>query len=236
MEINPIQNILEPELPPVFCVEYMKGMINGYAYIESTIIISDEGQRIHVLKSKDHEGHFFRLINNRAYVLEHQTIWKTSISKKRFGRVNRPMRWRNTGEALRYNNIDYPVIRIATSSLVLPIIPAGSFIPLRQNGAPILQPVNVVVEEKKIQISKIPQHAIRALLRDAAMEETACPITGEDIDITNGAVTSCFHLFDKDAIATWMNMPISHDKCPVCNMKCLVYNLDENPPGLIIRL
>ena len=237
MEPNPIQNTPEPELPPVFCVECMSGTINGYAYIESTITMSVEGQRVYVLKPKRHADHFFTIIRGYQYVLEHQTTWKTSISKKASGRVNRPTRWRNTGEALRYNDIDYPILRIASTTSVLPVIPTFSFIPIHQDAAPVPvpQPVNVVVEEKKIKIRKIPQHAIRALLRDAAMEETVCPITGEDIDITNGAVTSCFHIFDKNAIATWMNMPNSREKCPVCNTQCKLHLLNENPPGLILN-
>jgi hypothetical protein len=52
------------------------------------------------------------------------------------------------------------------------------------------------------------------------MQEETCSITGEEIDVTNGAMTSCFHIFEKNAIATWLAMPNSQDKCPVCNCKC----------------
>jgi len=230
MEQNEFQNTPETRVPEVFCVEYLKNERSGYAFIESTIQVSEERARIYVLKSKNHNNQYFRIINNRQYVLDHQTTWRIHLSKKSSGRITREMRWRNTGEALRYNNIDYPILRIPNSLLIIPAIPDNSFIPIREN-TPLTQ-INHI-EENKIQITKIPQHAIRALLRDAAMQEEVCPITGEDIDITNGAVTSCFHIFDNSAIATWMNMPNSQDKCPVCNIKCIVYNLDENPPGLI---
>jgi hypothetical protein len=230
MNQTPFQNTPDPELPPVFCVEYMKDNRNGYAYIEYSIVISDEGQRVYVLRPKNHTSNFFRIINNREYVLEHQTIWKSNISRKPSGRINRPMRWRNTGEALRHNNIDYPILRIANSSLVLPIIHIWSFIPIRQN-IPTVDPIPLnqpALEEKMYEIIKIPQHTIRALLRDAAMQEEVCPITGDDIDIRNGAVTSCFHLFDKNAITTWINMPNSQNKCPLCNIECKVNLLEEN--------
>jgi SUMO ligase MMS21 Smc5/6 complex component len=78
----------------------------------------------------------------------------------------------------------------------------------------------------KYTIETIPQHVIRALLRDAAMYEEECPITAVDIDITNGAVTSCFHLFEKDAIQKWLSLPNSKEKCPVCNTPCNSYTLD----------
>jgi hypothetical protein len=132
-------------------------------------------------------------------------------------------------------------------STSLPVIHQYAFIPIQVDApapapAPAPHPVPVPLPVpaqgpdtiKTYLIPRIPQHAIRALLRDAAMEEEVCPITGDDIDITNGAVTSCFHLFDKNAIASWMHMPNSQDKCPVCNTQCSIYLLDENPPGLLL--
>ena len=68
------------------------------------------------------------------------------------------------------------------------------------------------------------------------MTEEVCAITGEEIDVANGAVTSCFHLFEKNAIATWLAMPNSRDKCPVCNENCNSYTLDDDsPPPLVME-
>jgi hypothetical protein len=78
----------------------------------------------------------------------------------------------------------------------------------------------------KYPIDTIPQHIIRALLRDAVMQEEICPITNMELDVSNGAVTSCFHLFNRDAICKWLSMPGSRDKCPVCNCPCNSYTLD----------
>ena len=143
----------------------------------------------------------------------------------------------------------YPVIEITSPSTVLvpcrtetfiPIVNPGPVpvpVPVQQAGHQAAQqaaleqliaenpivhtgPHNVPNAPKVYTIATIPQHAVRAFLRDAAMQEETCSITGEEIDVTNGAMTSCFHLFEKNAIATWLAMPNSQDKCPVCNCKC----------------
>jgi hypothetical protein len=90
---------------------------------------------------------------------------------------------------------------------------------------PDLPLVPTIIQRHMIHM--IPQHAVRAFLRDAAMQEEICPITNEEIDVTNGAMTSCFHLFEKNAIATWLAMPNSEAKCPVCKNKCTTFTLEE---------
>jgi hypothetical protein len=113
-----------------------------------------------------------------------------------------------------------------------------SFIPIREPLAPVplaqvpLAPVLPAPRPapRNYVMTSIPQHIVRALLRDAAMQEEVCPITSEEIDISNGAITSCFHLFEKNAIAKWLSLPNSLDKCPVCNCPCNSYTLDEPPP------
>jgi SUMO ligase MMS21 Smc5/6 complex component len=67
---------------------------------------------------------------------------------------------------------------------------------------------------------------VRAILRDAAMQEEVCPIIGNEIDITNGAVTSCFHIFEKNAITKWLSTPSSQEKCPICSAKCIAFTLN----------
>jgi hypothetical protein len=71
----------------------------------------------------------------------------------------------------------------------------------------------------------IPSHAILALLRDAAIQGFTCPITTDEIDIANGAVTSCFHLFEKNAIATWLESEKSKKQCPICKKECKSFTL-----------
>jgi len=125
-------------------------------------------------------------------------------------------------------------------STSLPVMKAFSFIPITQPVQPVpMQPVPQlhlpilpIPVEKKFPITTIPRHIVMALLRDAAMQEEICPITSEEIDVTNGAVTSCFHLFEKNAIMQWLLMPNSRDKCPVCNAQCNSFTLDNDPPPL----
>ena len=216
-------------LPSAFCVAMMMGQRNGYAFIQSHSEHLPDGHLICTLKSKKHQNTFFTIINSREYVLQHQSIWRDTLTKKSNGHVQRTTRWRNTGEALNHLNNYYPVIKFTATTTILPSISAECFIPIRQQN----EVRNTIPSiPKSYPIDTIPQHVIRALLRDAAMQEEMCPITGDEIDITNGAVTTCFHLFDKDAIATWLSLPNSQDKCPVCNAKCNIYLLDDSPPGL----
>jgi hypothetical protein len=110
-------------------------------------------------------------------------------------------------------------------STSLPTIQPRSFIPIN-TPAPPVAPIPPTVKTK-YPITTIPQHIIAALLRDAAMHEETCPITTVDIDITNGAITSCFHLFEKTSIKHWLGLTTSQDKCPVCNTPCNLYSLDS---------
>lgn len=235
-------------LPEVFCLEWRYANRNGYAFLQSQAhqiaAIANEGvaNTVCLLKPKKHNDRYFIILNTPQYILEHRSIWKNTITRKSSGNVNRPTRWRDTGTALRHNHIDYPVLRFTSQSTIIPTINAYAFIPIvDQNPLPAIPanpaappavpvpPLDLnapIVLQKIYNIVTIPQHVIRALLRDAAMQEEVCAITRDEIDVSNGAVTSCFHLFEKNAITQWMNTPASHDKCPVCNTKCDVYLLD----------
>jgi len=242
-------------LPGQFCVETHKGNRRGYGFLQAvphvfnpTEVVGAELTGIYtttnVLKPINHENHYFRIQSSPEYVIQHRSLWRRTMTRKGHGNVNRITQWRNTGTALRYAGVDYPVIRFTAHATVIPVIPTSSFIPLivENNAtevpaieilfqAPVAQaPVAQAPVQKRYPMMVIPQHTVRALLRDAAMQEEQCPITGGDIDITNGAVTSCFHIFDRGAINTWIRMPTSRDKCPVCNTPCNVYTLDEPPP------
>lgn len=243
-------------LPEKFCVETHKGNQRGYGFLQAiphvfnpTEVVGAELTGIYttsnVLKPINHENHYFRILNSPQYILEHRSLWRRAMTRKGNGTINRIRQWRNTGTSLRYAGVDYPVIRFGLPATVIPVIPTTSFIPIIVENTPNAELPNAPLPEilfqepvqatlapvqKRYPMTAIPQHTIRALLRDAAMEEEQCPITGGDIDVTNGAVTSCFHIFDRGAINTWIKMPTSRDKCPVCNTPCNVYCLDEPPP------
>ena len=215
-------------LPAIFGVETMYNGRAGYAYIRSNVEHTNpmNAEMVTILRPHSHSGHFYRIVSDGPYVLAHRSIWKNTLVRKGSGRVNRNMHWRNTGSALRYNGIDYPILKLTALITILPAINTNTFIPIQ-----VEEPVRVV-PPKNYLILTIPQHVVRALLRDAAMQDEVCAITGEDLDVTNGAVTTCFHLFEKNAIAKWLSMHNSQDKCPVCNAKCISYTLDDVPPPL----
>lgn len=218
-------------LPQSFAVRKTFNGRDGYAIIKWTDGGADAQNRtIHVLKGENHNNYFYNVIRN-----EFPTDSWTIEAKKSSGRNIRRVLWSHTQKSLQYMNgttrRTYHIITIPNSCI--PVIKQWSFLPIVDNSAP--QPAQQIqpppqqppVQPRQLTytISEIPQHAVRALLRDAVLNEEVCPITGEDIDVTNGAVTTCFHLFEKDAIRKWLSMPNSRDKCPTCNANCNSYTL-----------
>jgi len=195
---------------------------------------------IHVLKPANHHNSFYN-ISSTARTIR----WNEIVTKKTSGTVTRSINWMYTNQRLTCDEQRIPVIRITPMSTSLPVIKPYSFIPITQ---PVVQPAQPVPQlhlpqhlapinlaPKTFPITTIPQHIVMALLRDAAMQEEVCPITTVELDVTNGAVTSCFHLFEKNAIMQWLLMPNSRDKCPVCNAQCNSFTLDNDPPPLDTR-
>ena len=60
-------------------------------------------------------------------------------------------------------------------------------------------------------------HTIRAIIKDAV--GTDCPITFEPIQETTSAVTTCQHVFKREAIVEWLK---KNTTCPVCREECQV--------------
>lgn len=65
----------------------------------------------------------------------------------------------------------------------------------------------------------LPKFVADALIRDAVAAAATCPITMEPITAASAAVTSCFHVFDANAIAIWM---VDHQTCPTCKTRAAV--------------
>ena len=223
-------------LPNYFVVQMPYGNRDGYGLFRwSEGGLNADGTQIHVLNRYAHGDLYYNVLVDTTVPT---TAYQTVQARKANGTVVRSMTWRYTRECLinAANPIirRYPVIQITSISTRLVPCRAGTFIPIVTapnpvNPVAVDQPaVNPPVQQvpKIYTIATIPQHAVRAVLRDAAMQEEVCSITGEEIDITNGAMTSCFHLFEKNAIATWLAMPNSRDKCPVCNSKCNSFTIE----------
>jgi hypothetical protein len=220
-------------LPEAFVVRTYSGNRQGYALYRWTDSGDDANNRkIHALQQLNHRELYYIIVDDTSLPVDYTTVQ----TKKAQGNVVRAMKWKYTRKVLRYNgpqgNRRYPVIHITNQSTTLPAHHPSTFIPIVDDNNPPAQQAqqaqtapNAPNVPKVYPITTIPQHAIRAMLRDAAMQEESCPITGEDIDIVNGAITSCFHLFEKNAIATWLALPNSQDKCPVCNNKCNMFTV-----------
>lgn len=216
----------DQEFPIIFCVSVRKGTQNGYYLLRwSHGGLDAQNKLIHILKPANHHNRFYNISNIQMPIRMNEMV-----TKKGSGTVTRPIRWWHTNKALRYDGDYTPILKINTLS-ALPAMKETSFIPIREDAAPVV-PLVPTVQSIRYKITSIPQHTVRALLRDAAMEEEVCPITSEELDVTNGAVTSCFHLFEKNAIAKWLLLPNSRDKCPTCNAPCNYYILNDEPPRL----
>jgi hypothetical protein len=64
-----------------------------------------------------------------------------------------------------------------------------------------------------------PKHLADQVLAAAEAAGQVCPITMEPIQKSTAAVTSCGHVFQKEAITHWMQ---DHDTCPECRQPCVI--------------
>ena len=222
----------QQDLPISFAILTKRGQTRGYYLVRwSHGGLDATNKIIHVLKPANHHNRFYNI-----HAFQRTGIrWNTIVTKKNQGTMIRASKWKFVNERLHSGGDRIPVIRISPSSSTLPLMPSYAFVPITTNNnvqappvpvvpVPAVPPVNITVT-RKYPISTIPQHIVLSLLRDAVMQEEVCPITSENIDVANGAVTSCFHLFEKNAILQWLLMPSSQDKCPVCNCPCNSFTL-----------
>lgn len=71
-------------------------------------------------------------------------------------------------------------------------------------------------------INPLPKYIADVLVKNAIEKEECCPITMETLSIESACITSCFHMFEKSAIETWLNDEKNHSKCPVCKQVCKI--------------
>jgi hypothetical protein len=94
-----------------------------------------------------------------------------------------------------YEMIDKSLVRLATDiALPIPHTPATELV-----------------------LPPIPAFVATLLIEDAIAKKQDCSITMEPISATTATVTSCYHVFNKDAIQQWLERNTS---CPVCKQKC----------------
>ena len=61
--------------------------------------------------------------------------------------------------------------------------------------------------------AKIPKHILKVFIEDAISKNSLCPITMEPLTLENASITSCGHLFDKEALCLSLK---TCKKCPMC--------------------
>ena len=154
----------------------------------------------------------------------------TCKTKKISGTVEHKITWRHSTQRLRHQNTIYPIIAFTPKSH-LPAAKTRTFIPITVREptpppqAPLIpQPATPNGElAVKFPIKTIPHHAVRLILLGSLIDGEECSITGSPINAENGAVTTCFHIFEKVAIIQWLEQESSNKKCPVCMQPCDIY-------------
>jgi SUMO ligase MMS21 Smc5/6 complex component len=64
-----------------------------------------------------------------------------------------------------------------------------------------------------------PKHLVGQILATAEATNQLCSITMEPILTATAAITSCGHIFQRDAIAHWLT---AHATCPECRQSCRI--------------
>ncbi len=90
----------------------------------------------------------------------------------------------------------------------------------RQQRAAVAAPAPAPPAPVALAPPPIPKFVAEALIRDAITRAATCPITMEPLKSDTTAVTACFHLFERDAIAVWLAQ--SGDCCAVCKQRTTV--------------
>ena len=76
-----------------------------------------------------------------------------------------------------------------------------------------------------LHIEPIPQRIAKLLAESSISKEEVCPITMESMNLSNVAVTSCFHVFSADSLEGWFDINLNKPQCPVCRKSCKATNI-----------
>jgi len=210
------------DLPIQFCVKTNFRGREGFALFRWSVgSLDPQGNRVHIIKPANTHDYFYNIVRYTPTSMRFNKV----ISKKNNGNITREMKWAFTMERLEHDGDRIPVLYIQRRNEVLSSFKSQSFAPITVPTVPPVGPVAPTLEKKKYAISSIPKHMIEAVLRDASTRGEVCPITYEPIGMTSSAITSCFHVFDRESIDKWIKNPANGDKCPVCKSQCNVYAL-----------
>ena len=100
-------------------------------------------------------------------------------------------------------------------------------IPIKYQG--IYTPADIVETDPRTNVRSVgkpitstsiyPTHIKNIILTDAISKNEYCPILSEPITMKNGEITSCGHIFIKEAIHQWLTMRTT---CPICKQDCYI--------------
>jgi hypothetical protein len=137
------------------------------------------------------EGEFLMLGNTRITVV------------KRIGGATIPNAWKNheLGPLIERAGVDLAISLWDLPPAAQPAVPS--------TVSPMI--LGTVLEP-------IPKRIAWLVAEDAAKNNEKCPITMDPISPITASVTSCFHSFDSEAIASWL---INHSTCPQCRKNCV---------------
>jgi hypothetical protein len=211
-------------LPVKFAIEWRFNNRNGFCLFRT----DPEELRYDTLSRQNNHNYFY---NIETYTPPNSEKHSQNIKRTH----EHVIHWSYTVKQLKHNETIIPIIKF-TPKKHLPSIATWSFVPIVEHApvpAPVPVPVPaapatippVIAQGHKLLIKEIPNHAIRLLLLGAIIEGEECPISGTAIDATNGSVTSCFHLFERNSITRWLALPHTNKKCPVCMQACDLYVL-----------
>lgn len=76
----------------------------------------------------------------------------------------------------------------------------------------------------------IPRRIAWLVAEDASKQGESCSITLDEISPITASVTTCFHVFNSDAIAKWLT---TNPLCPMCKKRCqATVAFEDGPPPL----
>ena len=72
-----------------------------------------------------------------------------------------------------------------------------------------------------VPLKAIPKRIAWLIAEDASKNQDTCPITSDLISPVTAGVTTCFHVFEYEAIQEWATRN-PNTKCPTCRERCLI--------------
>jgi SUMO ligase MMS21 Smc5/6 complex component len=75
-------------------------------------------------------------------------------------------------------------------------------------------------DDSKLKVIKPNNEIINTIKKLYIDKNETCPITYESLTIETISITSCYHVFNKDAITNWFK---TKNNCPVCRERCEIW-------------